>query len=509
MIVWVRMKKGGKTMEKAGRFTGHDLSNVTPLTMPWIEVNGLIRPDFSLSSASLSLELAATAYDLELDAWREAGWRDVSYLVDQELFTGYSTNARGIAGAVSEYFQRLARSRIRNVSPISQIRGALRPKEESDTCKAVVMIHPAPGGRYVVAIGFMGTGKRIYDWVSNFRMSREEGLHQGFAGLAREFEDNCDKILFPQTARELNLPSLTLSDIFQECRRPGSRFLIWMAGHSQGGAVMQICAFREIRKGFLRQNMIGYGFASPSVVYENPGCDLSAFPLYHIINADDLTPRVGAALHIGRCRVFLPDEEMRKTCYAPAWNTPVFRSMLALLHSIRNTQSGLLFIIALLKALQNLPDNEFAAAFTGLIGRLMPEKLLEALGDQADDILQRLIAKTQRVYLRASGDLLPPRNALLQLQKRISLFIARYGARAFVKAFLQAFSLPHKLRGTESQSGVASYQYIVTRRFKDLAQRIWCAPAPSSAPRAARPAPVRYASRFARYSTARSRHLHR
>ena len=54
----------------------------------------------------------ATAYDLELDAWREAGWRDVSYLVNQELFTGYSTNARGIAGAVSEYFQRLARSRI-------------------------------------------------------------------------------------------------------------------------------------------------------------------------------------------------------------------------------------------------------------------------------------------------------------------------------------------------------------------------------------------------------------
>ena len=319
-----------------------------------------------------------------------------------------------------------------------------------------------------------------------------------------------DSSCFPQTAKELNVSSLTLSDIFNECSRPGSRFRIWMAGHSQGGAVMQIAAFHEIRQGLLRQNLIGYGFASPSVVYENPGCDLSAFPLYHIINADDLTARVGACLHIGRCRVFLPDERMRRSCYTAAWDSPSFRSLLALVHSIRNTQSGLIFLIALLQSLQKLPDSEFTAIFSGLISKLMPDKLLGALGEQADDMLHRLIQKTRRIYLHSSGDVLPSEGQILQLERHIALLIARYGARAFVKAFLLALSLPHKLRGSDPKNGVASYQYIVMQRFAELEQRIFCAPAPLAKHLA--PMHARHHipnSRFARYTAARAHRLHR
>lgn len=498
-------------MEASGRFTGCDLSDVTSLTMPCTKANGLLRPVFSPDAARLSLELVATAYDLELDAWRAAGWRDVSYLVNDALFTGASVNGRGIAGAVGEYLQRLARARMRAGNPISQLRGAIRPREETETCKAIIMLHAAPGGRYVVGIGFMGTGKRIYDWVSNFRVAPENGLHQGFSRLAREFESRCDQILFPQTAKEMQLPSLSLADIFRECRRPGSRFRIWMAGHSQGAAVMQVQAFREIRGGLLRQHLIGYGFASPSVIYENPLCDLSGFPLYHIINADDAVARVGACLHVGRCRVFMPDEEMRSICYAAGWESPAFRELLSMQRGIRNTGDGFIFLLSLLHALNSLQPGESAAVLTGLMGKYLPERLMEALGGRLDSLLRYLIRKIQRVYSLISGEEAPPASQILQLQRQLTLLVSRCGARAFVSAFLMALSLPHKLRGSTDGNGVASYQYIVTERFDELKQRVWCAPVPLSrhvaSPRRSHPA--HRAGRFARYSAARSRRARR
>ena len=500
-------------MAGQGRFTGCDLANVAALCMPWIETDGLVRPEFSREAAQLSLELAATAYDLKVDDWRSAGWHDLSYQVDNTLLTGTAVNGqgKGLSGVIGDYFRRLAHARIKRQNPISQLRGALRQREGSDTCKALVMIHAAPGGRYVVAIGFMGTGKRVYDWFSNFRLAREEGMHLGFLQLAKEFEDNGKAICFPETARELGLEKLTLSDIFAQCRRPNSRFRIWMAGHSQGGAVMQLAAFREIRRGLLRQHLIGYGFASPSVVYENPGCDLGSFPLYHIINGDDVTPRVGAALHIGRCRIFRPDTAMRQTCYRAAWPDPAFRTLLSMIQGIRESRDGLIWAMALLHALEDVPDAESVAVLTGILGRVLPERLLGALGGRLDELLRLLLHKTERGYMLSTGELQPPRGQVLRLRLRIGQLISCYGARPFVRALLQALSLPHKLRGNDAKNGVASYLYIVNERFDALRQRLWCGPAPhwnTALP----PTPARRAlpeGRYARLSAARNRRMRR
>lgn len=512
MILWDELREQGiGAMEVKGRFTGRDLSNIMPLSMPWMEIDGQMRPEFSHAAAQLSLELAATAYDLKMDDWRAAGWRDFSYQVDNTLLTGAAVNgggsSRGIGGAISDYFRRLAQARMTRQNPISQIRGALRQREGSDTCKALVMIHHAPGDRYVVAIGFMGTGKRIYDWFSNFRLAEENGMHRGFLQLTQEFEEKCGAISFPETAREMGLEKLTLSDIFDRCRRPGSPFRIWMAGHSQGAAVMQLAAFREIRRGLLRQNLIGFGFASPSVVYQNPGCDISGFPLYHIINADDMTPRVGASLHIGRCRVFWPDEEMRQACYRAVWNDPPFRAMLAMVRSFRDTKDALLWMMALLRALEDLPDAESAAVLTGMVGRMIPERLLTALGGRLDQLIRMLIQKTEQGYMQLSGELQAPPGTVLRLRLRIHDLIDHYGAKIFVRAFLQSLSFPHKLRGTDLEKGVSSYQYIVNQRFAALHQTIWCGPLPlMDGPNLIRETGARRlpAGRFARLSTARN-----
>ncbi len=467
-------------MPVPGRFTECDLENITPLCMPWQETDGLLQPAFSRDTALLSHELASTAYDMETAAWEKAGWRDFSYQVDNKLLSGPNVNREGggmIDGVMSEYYQQLAKMRLNRQNPISQVMGALRQREGSDTCKAVVMLHPLLGGQYLVAIGFMGTGKRIYDWISNFRVSRTEHMHAGFLQLTRQFEASCDAILFPETARELGVDKLSLSDVLLECHRPGSRFRIWMAGHSQGGAIMQLFAYQAIQKGLLRQNMLGYSFASPSVVYDHPRCELSAFPLFHIINADDVFPRTGAYYHIGRCRVFYPDEAMRRRCYGSAYEKEAFRALLAITRNVTDSAGAFLTVLALLKTLQEYPQEESLSTLNGLIGSLIPEKIVSAVSGRGDDLLRAMIQKVKQGYALTSQREEPPEQTLSMLQKRIAELLKVYGTAAFSKGFLSALTLPHKLRGAMSGKGLAPYQYIVTERFEELQSKTWCAPA--------------------------------
>ena len=467
-------------MPSPGKHTGCDLEQLTPLYMPWHEINGVLQPVFSHEAALLSLELASTAYSMEVDAWQQAGWHDFSFQVDNTLLTGASVNRDGtgmIDGVMSEYYQQLAKMRLKRQNPISQILGALRQREGSDTCKAVVALHRLLGGQYLVAIGFMGTGKRISDWISNFRVSRQERMHNGFLQLARLFETKCDAILFPETARELGREQLTLSDILSECGRPRSRFHIWMAGHSQGGAIMQLFTYMAVQRGALRQNLLGYSFASPSVVYDHPACELSAFPLFHIINADDMFARTGAALHIGRCRVFYPDEAMRRRCYGSRWDKDVFRACLALTRNVTDSGGAFLLALSILLALQDIGQYEALSTLNGLIGRLIPEKILSAVSGRGDDLLRALIQKVKQGYALASQNGEPPAEVLSALRFRVSKLLAAYGGKEFSMALLSAIALPHKLYGPVGESSLASYQYITAERFGDLRQKSWYAPA--------------------------------
>ena len=498
-------------MSGIGRFTGCDLSSLMPLCAPWRENCGLAQPVFSRDAALLSLELAAAAYDLDLDAWREAGWRDFSFQIDNTLLTGENVNGPsggGLNGLISDYFRFLAKARLKRVNPISQIRGALRQREGADTCKAVVMLHPLPGGRYLVAIGFMGTGRRIYDWFSNFRLNREEGMHAGFLQLTKEFEKNAEEICFPETAQELKMEKLTLADILAECRRPGSRFRLWMAGHSQGGAVMQLYAYRLVCRGFLRQNMIGYGFASPSAVYARMNLDPSAFPLLHILNADDIFPRMGASLHIGRCRVMYPDEKMRAACYQAAWQDGLFRRVNRLLRDVTDSGGAFLLVLAMLRALEDVPADSAMAALNALAGSLAPEKLLSALGSRREDILQALSRRAAQGYSLATEGREPPEATLNILRGRIAALVLEFGGAQFAKTALTCLGVSHKLRGEVPRQGVAPYQYIVTRRFDDLVQRLWRPPVSAMEKTGGRGPRRLPGGRFHRFSEAKRQRNH-
>ncbi len=447
-----------------------DLSHIAPLLEPWQTVNGQRFPRFSPEAARLSLALARAAYTMDMDAWREAGWTDLTFQIDNKLYSGGIVNDSGnfLHEALADWTEYWARTKAKRVNPISQIRGTLRQRETADTCKAVVMIHKALGGRYVVAIGFMGTGRRIYDWISNLRLDNDEGLHLGFHQLTEEFIGKCPEVDFPTVASELGLQKLTLEDIFKECHKTGSRFTLWLAGHSQGGAIMQVLAYRLVMEGTRRTNLIGYGFASPSVVYGNLKCDLAGFPLYHLINSDDLTPRVGAISHVGRCRVMIADDRMARACYRGLTDDEAFADVMRMMRAVRGTSDAAMWTVGFLRMVRELPAEESDMVFKGLFRYFMSERLYQLINERLGELVDFLIRKTEakcHAILGAEG---LPAASLLKYDRMCAELYQKYGAVEFIRALLLVLVRPHKIRTENSEEGIPPYLYMVTERFDDL-----------------------------------------
>ena len=462
-----------------GPITGRDLSGLDSLVRPFVrDPFNRLRPPFSREAAELSLELASMAYTLDLEPWAEAGWNDFSIQIDDALQSGltHGTSADGerMRALINTLKVRRAKAALRERNPVSQVMSALRQRERSDTIKAVCMMHPLPEGRFLLAIGFMGTGKRFYDWISNFRFTTEEGFHKGFYQLCTYFEEGAESIVFPATAQALGLEKLTLGEVLSEMKSLSSRFRLWMAGHSQGGAVMQVFCHRLMNDwGVLAQNMTGYGFASPTVATGRLVHDPAAYPLYHILNSDDMVPRMGALLHLGLCLEYPADDDFRDRCYdlSPcppmwrrAWRWPPIRRP----WSIRPPS----FYIA--RRFSNAwPRKRGRRALTNLLGRkwAIPavDRMLQAAGGKAMDLLDRLVENAQNGHAALTGHPMDEQT-LAALRDRMRPVVHAFAFRRLMGAVLAYCMPPHHLVH-HGQDG--AYAVIVKEGLDRLRPFIW------------------------------------
>ncbi|HNW86672.1 MAG TPA: hypothetical protein PLP25_09000 [Candidatus Limiplasma sp.] len=465
-----------------GRLTGVSLSDVRRLKLPMAcGPFGHLRPPLDHTALEMSLELAYMAYTLDLEPWMHAGWSDISIQVDNHLQSGVTVGESESAGSerirmlMNTWKITLARMALKENNPVAQIRSALRQRERSDTIKAVTMLHPAEGGRYVVAIGFMGTGSRFYDWFSNFRFTSEDGFHKGFQQLTEYFEQSADRILFPATAAALHMPSLSLRNILAEMRDPDSRFSLWMAGHSQGGAVMQVFCHRLLENwGVLPRHVVGYGFASPTVSAGPTGRSPAAYPLYHIINTDDLVPRVGALKHLGICLRYEADEGLRNIAYGwsgdPEATEARSRAELLLGH-IADTPTMLETIAALCETVAEEKTEESLNALLEKRWSVAPlEKAFTFAGDKAMASLKRL-ARYARVAYRSVTGRRMDEAALAVLKAGMAPTVREYSLRALLGAMRDRFYPPHMLCREHFAPG--AYGYIVRLGSARLRASVW------------------------------------
>lgn len=470
-------------------------------------LNGCFCPHPALTqeAAAFSHTLSAAAYRMQTQDFQQHGWTDFSYQVDHTLLTGRKMNhTGGVNGRISRFFTRIARHRVRRSDPISQLYGTWRQKDKSDTCKALVMARSMDDGHILIAIGFMGTGKRLFDWISNLRISREDHAHRGFAQLTDEFLSRAEDIRFPHTAKQLGEDKLTLDAILEECTRPDSRFRIWISGHSQGGAVMQLFTHRLMASGVLPQNLFGVGFASPTTVYPGHTGISTEYPLHHLICGDDLTPRIGAELHLGTCHVLPMNRALREQSYLCA-GLPGFMPVLYMVSSLRDTRCTLLFSMGLLSALSHLSDQDAGAVLIGLTDLNVPDLLVDWLGDNVSRMVLAIYRKLKKTYRRVTGEWGVPRDEVRLYTDWILDQMRIHTPRGFAQLLALALSAPHHLSGRENLP--SAYQRMTEDCFPLLRPMValpgsWPVTVPLRHP--ARKKPI---GKYRRFSTIRrSRH---
>lgn len=450
----------------------NELSNVACLTLPWVEdVWGGLRPPVSVEAAQLSAKLAEATYSMDIEKWLQAGWQDATILLDGEL-----TPIRRNEGWLGKHLrERRVHARLHQHGALGEVLGTLRQAGESDTCKALVMMHPAPEGRWVVAVSFMGTGARLYDWVSNFRMTSQEGMHRGFLQLTRQFERCEERIAFPDTARELGLRRLTLRQVLQEMQHPNSRFTLWLTGHSQGGALTQVYAHRKMRGDkVLARNIIGYGFASPSVMTGTAVGSPAAYPLYHIQNGDDVVPRCGAQVHLGVCLTYPSDEALRQRCYNWPEDTLSMRARACaapILDRMTDTAACIESAVACL----NVISKGTAADVWNVLGLAgsFPLGRVVAAAD-VDGMMRTARRHLTMAYQSITGRPLD-QERVAEFMGEIRAAARQVGLRAFGAAIRQWMGASHSI-STELPGGrVGAYHYIVNNGIEELIPSCWLA----------------------------------
>lgn len=454
-----------------------DLGNTAPLTAAWIgDPWGRLRPPLSVEAAEMSALLAQATYRMDVDAWIQAGWRDVTIQVDGDLTDGIdSGEGKAMQRLTSAWRMFRVRQRIRGSSPLGEAVGAWRQRKKSDTGKALVMIHRAEPGRYVVAISFMGTGGRMYDWVSNFRMTEESGTHKGFLQLTRQFEENETEIDFPDTAEELGLEKLTLHHILEEMKNPNSRFTLWLSGHSQGAALMQVYAHHKITEdGVLPRNLLGYGFAAPSAMSGTAVSDPAAYPLYLIQNSEDVVTRVGAQVHLGVCLTYPANEVMRRSCYD--WNTSpwacIDRQLVGrVISRMQDTPSSIEVTMGYINAVSRYEPEEMAETLNRLVSKLRLQKLMDAADHRADALLHAVNRRLAAVYAAITGETVDWQR-IAEYQAEIEAVMKKIGLKAFTTAQMEWFQQSHRISPGEGHASSA-YMYIVREGMGLLKPSIW------------------------------------
>lgn len=462
-----------------GKLTRVDLAAVEGVfSPPQKNAWGRAMPPFDPVLLRLSAEMAAATYDLEVERFFDAGWMDCTFQAENRLFDA-------IDGRYGEWRPAQA---IRRGIRMKKARGAMRfslgdvlrgvrQLVATDTGKVVTMAHEASDGRFVIAISFMGTSRKFYDWVTNLKMTCKNGLHEGFSQVARQLMENAERISYPQVAHALGREKLTLLDVVNLCATEDSPVRLLVCGHSQGGASAQAYVHLLMEEqGAMAENLLGYTFAAPTVAGLGFAGAPDAYPIYNVVNAEDFVPRMGAYMRLGVDMVFVPDEAFRSAYYgcAPDEDAAYARERARrLMGAMVDTPTIMEGVTALCRAMQNMPDQRMAERTLGALnaGLKYLTPAMASLGLTATDIM-RLFERQLTLSYRGVTDQNLDEERVQTLEREIMDLVGEIGPEAFTKAFGEVTLSPHGITQGEGRP-VPPYIAMVQRHVDSLRACIW------------------------------------
>ena len=402
----------------------------------------------------LAVELAEDTCSLNMQKWQQAGWRDTRVMVDSWL-----TDV--LDGEEHLDQLRQARARMNSTNPVTLVRETLKQVREADTCKAMILTGRAMEKTQIV-FSFRGTSRRLFDWVSNFRMQQEAGVHQGFLELTETWIQQEGKITFPSLG-------LSLPEILQACREKTAPYRIVLVGHSQGSAIAQLYMEYLLHRQVHPACLLGICFASPSVM-AGPGT-AGPYPMIHLVNSDDVVPHMGAFWHLGEILVSPADAELRQACYN--WDprpeaTEARLLTRAITGRMRNTEQDILVGMAYLRLLEEEPMGVLQMGLQSM-GHA-PVRLPGGVNEKLDSSVRKIIDRAEQyaadVYEELTGASVSLED-ILEIMQGIREVTEKIGMVRFARAFGELCLEPHRIT-VGKRKPVTAYGQIARTRTENL-----------------------------------------
>lgn len=226
--------------------------------------------------------------------------------------------------------------------------------------------------------------------------------------------------------------------------------------------------------GVLPRHIVGYGFASPTVLAGHATRPPAQYPLYHILNSDDLVPRIGALMHLGLCLLYPADSALRDAAYG--WgNSPAEAEARAqaeaLFSHITDTPTMLECLAALCATVAEEKTEESLLAFAERWWSVAPlEKVFQFAGGKATASLTRM-ARYARVAYRSVTGRRMDEATVERLIETMRPTVRDVPARRLFASLRDRFYPPHMLCRAHYATG--AYGYITQQGGDKLRAAAW------------------------------------
>ncbi len=290
-----------------------------------------------------SIEFADLNYNYDIQHWEGKGWIDCTLIRD---------------GIITKDCKRWSR----DLKPIERMLRIISEVYTTNSSKVIVLGGKVSKNNYVIGISFSGT---VYEpeWLNNLKVKIKNGFHEGFIELSECFDNLADKIKFPKLSDEAGeIKTLTLSDILLEASKKESRFRIWVTGHSQGAGVAISYAVNCLSRRLVHdENILCVTIAPPTVAMKSVSLNTTNYPIYNIINDEDIVTHLGSQIRFGIDVCYTPDEQFRLKFYSNYNNSKYHDSMKEaydIVMSIKDTPCAIELAHALQRVLTDYRNKE-------------------------------------------------------------------------------------------------------------------------------------------------------
>jgi len=422
-------------------FTDEDLFEPKIITDPF----GYKRQAYNQVLAIKSLALSKSSYNMRIKQFIMDGWLDYTLVYEGEI---KSTEEDWVT----------------KPSTGKQFIISIKQLITTQSIKAVVMGKPTSDGGAIINITFTGT-KHATDWLNNIKVGVSNELHKGFYELALVFDSLVDKINMPRLAGVLGVKNLSLDKIFEEGKKKNSRYKFWITGHSQGGSLTQIyIAEFMMKRGICAENIFGYSFASPTVATTKYSQNPANYPVYNIINADDLAVRVGSSVRLGLDMVYMPEDSFRQEKYIGYKDSEkkgMFDDILRLCYWLTDSFKFGEFMIAMATfATQSPGANNFK---DWLSENPLLKSLYDSFANSKDFpklIQDKMYKMLEKPYMDIGGNP-PSEDRILLIRQYLEILYKKWGMQCMREYMYSTHEIPH------------GYSLIVTKPESELIKCIW------------------------------------